>query len=64
MFVFRAKRADRIKVIVWDGTGLCLFAERLEDGTFRLAEDRGRHHAPDARTALGSDQGARLDARA
>jgi transposase len=33
MFVFRAKRADRIKVIVWDGTGLCLFAERLEEGT-------------------------------
>ena len=32
--MFRAKRADRIKLIVWDGTGLCLFAKRLEEGTF------------------------------
>ena len=32
--VFRAKRADRIKLIYWDGTGVCLFAKRLEDGKF------------------------------
>lgn len=25
VYVFRAKRADRIKLIFWDGTGLCLF---------------------------------------
>jgi len=24
-----------VKLIVWDGTGLCLFAKRLEQGTFR-----------------------------
>lgn len=35
IFVFRAKRADRVKLITWDGTGLCLFAKRLEQGTFR-----------------------------
>jgi transposase len=35
IFVFRAKRADRVKLICWDGTGLCLFAKRLEEGTFR-----------------------------
>jgi transposase len=35
VFVFRAKRADRVKLIVWDGTGLCLFAKRLEQGRFR-----------------------------
>ena len=35
IFVFRAKRADRVKLICWDGTGLCLFAKRLEQGTFR-----------------------------
>jgi len=35
IFVFRAKRADRVKLIAWDGTGLCLFAKRLEQGTFR-----------------------------
>ena len=35
IYVFRAKRADRIKLVFWDGTGLCLFAKRLEDGIFR-----------------------------
>jgi transposase len=35
VYVFRAKRADRVKLIHWDGTGVCLFAKRLEDGKFR-----------------------------
>ena len=35
VYVFRAKRADRIKLVFWDGTGLCLFAKRLENGIFR-----------------------------
>jgi len=35
VFVFRAKRADRVKLVYWDGTGLCLFAKTLEDGRFR-----------------------------
>jgi transposase len=35
VYVFRAKRTDRIKLIFWDGTGMCLVAKRLEDGEFR-----------------------------
>lgn len=35
IYVFRAKRADRVKLVYWDGTGVCLFAKRLEDGAFR-----------------------------
>jgi transposase len=35
VYVFRVKRADRVKLIYWDGTGVCLFAKRLEDGKFR-----------------------------
>jgi transposase len=35
VYVFRAKRADRVKLIFWDGTGMCLFAKRLEGGAFR-----------------------------
>jgi transposase len=35
VYVFRAKRADRVKLVFWDGTGLCLFSKRLEDGEFR-----------------------------
>ncbi|TIP37824.1 MAG: IS66 family insertion sequence element accessory protein TnpB [Mesorhizobium sp.] len=34
VYVFRAKRADRIKLVYFDGTGVCLFAKRLEDGKF------------------------------
>jgi transposase len=34
VYVFRAKRADRVKLIYWDGSGVCLFAKRLEDGKF------------------------------
>lgn len=35
VYVFRAKRADRVKLLFWDGTGVCLFAKRLEAGGFR-----------------------------
>ncbi len=34
IFCFRAKRADRVKLVFWDGTGLCLFAKRLEGSKF------------------------------
>jgi transposase len=35
IYVFRARRADRVKMVFWDGTGVCLFSKRLEDGQFR-----------------------------
>jgi len=34
LFVFRGRRGDRIKMIWFDGDGLCLFAKRLESGRF------------------------------
>jgi transposase len=34
LYVFRAKRADRVKIVWWDGGGLCLFAKRLDEGRF------------------------------
>ena len=34
VFVFRGKRADRLKILWWDGTGLCLYAKRMERGRF------------------------------
>ena len=30
-----AKRADRVKLLLWDGTGLVLVAKRLEKSSFR-----------------------------
>ena len=35
IYVFRAKRADRVKLLWWDGTGVCLLIKRLEGGPFR-----------------------------
>ena len=34
VFIFRPKRADRVKILVYDGTGLCLYSKRLEAGRF------------------------------
>jgi transposase len=35
VIVFRSKRADRIKILVWDGSGLVLVWKRLSAGAFR-----------------------------
>src|ERR1700732_568143 len=35
ILVFRAKRADRVKLLFWDGSGLLLVSKRLEQGAFK-----------------------------
>src|SRR3546814_8286476 len=34
LFIFRSKRGDYLKILHYDGSGLCLFAKRLETGKF------------------------------
>ena len=34
LFLFRGKRGDYLKALYWDGSGMCLFAKRLEKGRF------------------------------
>lgn len=34
LFAFRGRKANLIKIVYWDGTGLCLFTKRLEQGRF------------------------------
>lgn len=35
IYVFRSRRADRLKLLVWDGTGLVLTTKRLNGGRFK-----------------------------
>lgn len=35
VLVFRSRRADRIKILLWDGSGLVLVWKQLEGGAFR-----------------------------
>jgi len=41
LFVFRSRRGDRIKVLWWDGDGMCLYAKRLEKGHFVWPRAKG-----------------------
>ena len=34
IFVFRSKRADRLRLIAWDGSGMIMVSKWLEDGRF------------------------------
>ena len=38
--VFRAKRGDRIKVLLWDGSGMVMAYKRLEQGKFAWPKTR------------------------
>ena len=43
LFVFRGKRADKIKILWWDGQGFCLYYKCLDTGKFvwpKLEEQR------------------------
>jgi len=42
VIVYRAKRSDRIKILVWDTSGLVLIWKQLQQGSFRWPPNRGR----------------------
>lgn len=45
LFIFFGKRRDAVKVLFFDGSGMCQFYKRLDRGVFRLPDPI----APDAR---------------
>ena len=38
LFAFRGKRGEAMKILFFDGTGMCVFYKRLDRGTFRWPE--------------------------
>jgi transposase len=60
--VFRSKRGDRVKILVWDGTGMVLIYKVLEQGSFAWVKtgpeginpSSGRIEGMNARSAGGS----------
>ena len=42
LFVFRNRRGDRLKILVWMGDGFALYLRRLERGTFAFPTANAR----------------------
>jgi transposase len=38
LFIFCGRRRDALKVLFFDGSGMCVFYKRLDRGSFRLPE--------------------------
>jgi transposase len=38
LFVFYGKRRDTLKVLFYDGSGMCVFYKRLDKGQFRIPQ--------------------------
>ena len=54
LFVFFGKRRVAMKVLFFDGTGMCVFYKRLDRGTFRMPEPSPAPGASPSTSALST----------
>lgn len=65
LFVFFGRRRDALKILFFDGTGMCQFYKRLDRGTFQLPErerETDRHVEVDDATLEALLDGIAVDA--
>jgi transposase len=64
IYIFRSKRADRLKIVAWDGSGLVLFWSRRRGRFCRAKKRKAPHEAgPVVHEAYGWCRGGGGDAR-
>ncbi len=66
LFVFYSRRRDALKVLFFDGSGMCQFYKRLDRGVFRVPEARvegARHVEVDDTTLEALLDGIDVDAK-
>jgi transposase len=51
LFVFRSRRGDRLKILVWDRDGFVLWYKRLETGVFKLPKVEVGTHSVELRAS-------------
>lgn len=66
LFVFFGRRRDALKILFFDGSGMCLFYKRLDRGTFRVPEPtdaQARHVEVDDATLDALLDGIEVEAK-
>ena len=65
LFVFFGRRRDALKILFFDGSGMCQFYKRLDQSTFRLPEaaEGARHVEIDDATLEALLDGVQVEPR-